>query len=49
MANINVSEKGSFQSARAIRSAQAIALNSNNGYVDFTLPELEEYEVVELR
>jgi len=49
MANIKVSVKGSFQSARAIRSAQAIALNSNNGYVNLTLPELEEYEVVELR
>ena len=49
MTNIKVSVKGSFQSARAIRSAQTIAVNNSNGYVNFTLPELEEYELVELR
>jgi hypothetical protein len=24
-------------------------VNNSNGYVNFTLPELEEYELVELR
>jgi hypothetical protein len=49
MTDIKVSVKGSFQSARAIRSAQTIAVNNSNGYVNFTLPELQEYELVELR
>jgi hypothetical protein len=49
MTNIKVSVRGSFQSARAIRSTQTIALNNSNGYVNLTLPELEEYELVDLR
>ena len=49
MTNIKVSVRGSFQSARAVRSAQTIALDNSNSYVTFTLPELEEYELVDLR
>ena len=48
MANIKVSIKGSFQSARASGS-QSVTVNNSNGYVNFTLPKLEEYELVELR
>jgi len=49
MTSIKVSVRGSFQSARAIRSAQTVSVDNSNGYASFTLPELEEYELVDLR
>jgi hypothetical protein len=48
MTNIWVRVKGNFQSARALRSAQTIAITNNAGYAEFTLPSLEEYELLDL-
>jgi hypothetical protein len=48
MTNIWVRVKGNFQSARALRSGQTIAITNNAGYADFTLPSLEEYELLDL-
>ncbi len=49
MTNIEISVKGNFHSARAVRSGQSITVANNNGYAQFTLPVLEEYELVDLR
>jgi Hypothetical glycosyl hydrolase 6 len=49
MMNIQVRVKGSFSSARAIRSGQTISIANNAGYAEFTLPALDEYELLELR
>ena len=49
MANIQVQVKGSFRSANAIRSGQTIAVTNNKGYAEFTLPMLDEYEMLDLR
>jgi hypothetical protein len=40
--------KGSFKSARALRSGQTIAITNSGGYAEFTLPSLEEYELLDL-
>jgi hypothetical protein len=48
MTNIRVSVKGTFRSGRALRSAQTVAIKNNAGYAEFTLPLLEEYELVDL-
>ncbi len=49
MSNIEVAVKGNFQSAKAIRSGKELALSQRAGYSAFTVPLLEEYELVELR
>jgi hypothetical protein len=49
MTNIEVSVKGNFHSARAVRSGQSITVANNSGYAQFTLPALEEHELVDLR
>jgi hypothetical protein len=49
MTNIEISVKGTFHSARAVRSGQSITVANNSGYAQFTLPILEEYELVDLR
>jgi Hypothetical glycosyl hydrolase 6 len=48
MKNIEVRVKGNFHSARALRSGQTIAIASHAGYAEFTLPSLEEYELLDL-
>jgi hypothetical protein len=48
MTNIQISVKGSFQSARAVRSAQLLAVANTNGYSQLVLPNLEEYELIDL-
>ncbi len=48
MANIQLRLKGNFRLARALRSAQTIAVTQSAGYSALTLPSLEEYELVEL-
>jgi Hypothetical glycosyl hydrolase 6 len=48
MTNIKVRVKGDFKSARALRSGQTIAITNNGGYAEFTLPSLEEYELLDL-
>jgi hypothetical protein len=48
MKDIQVSVRGTFRSGRALRSAQTVAIKNNAGYAEFTLPLLEEYELVDL-
>jgi hypothetical protein len=48
MKNIQVQVKGNFRSAHALRSGQTIKITSNAGYAEFTLPSLEEYELLDL-
>jgi hypothetical protein len=47
--NIRVKVKRTFHSARAIRSGVNIDVKNEDGFAEFTLPELDEYELVELR
>ena len=49
MTNIQVRVKGNFTSCRAIRSGQTIAVTNDGGFAQFTLPSLDEYEMVDLR
>ena len=49
MRDITVKVNASFTSARAIRSSHSIAVSNKTGYSEFTLPLLDEYELVELR
>jgi hypothetical protein len=49
MANVKVEVKGTFRSARAIRSGKSLGVSHSGGYSSFTVPELEEYELVEIR
>jgi Hypothetical glycosyl hydrolase 6 len=48
MTNIQVSVRGHFRSGRALRSGQTVSITQNAGYAEFTLPSLEEYELVDL-
>jgi hypothetical protein len=46
--DIHVRVKSNFRSANAIKSGQSIAVKSDAGFSDFTLPSLEEYELLDL-
>jgi hypothetical protein len=46
---INVRVKGAIRSANALRSNRMIAVKNDGGYSEFTLPALDEYELVHLR
>ncbi len=48
MNDIQVSVRGDFHSGRALRSGKTVAIKGNAGYSQFTLPVLEEYELVDL-
>jgi hypothetical protein len=48
MKDIQVNVKGAFRSGRALRSRQTVAIKNNAGYSQFTLPLLEEYELLDL-
>jgi hypothetical protein len=48
MKDINVEVKGVFHSARAIRTGRDLPISQSGGYAEFTLPSLNEYELVEL-
>jgi hypothetical protein len=48
MTNIQVRVQGNFRSARALRSGQTIEATQNAGYAEFTLPALQEYELLDL-
>jgi NAD(P)-dependent dehydrogenase (short-subunit alcohol dehydrogenase family) len=48
MKNIQVRVKGDFRSAKALRSGQTIAIDHHAGYAEFTLPSLDEYELLDL-
>lgn len=49
MTNIQVRVKGDFSSGHAIRSGETIAVKNNDGFAEFTLLALDEYEMIELR
>jgi len=49
MTNIEISVRGSFSSARAVRSGQNIAVTNSGAYARFVLPALDEYELIDLR
>jgi hypothetical protein len=48
MTNIQVSVKGNFRFGRAMRSGQTVSITQTGGYAEFTLPSLEEYELLDL-
>ena len=49
MTGIHVQVQGAFHSADAIRSGKDLAISRQGEYSAFTVPSLEEYELVELR
>lgn len=49
MKDLQIKIRGSSTSARAIRSSQSIPVSKEAGYSQFTLPSLDEYELIELR
>jgi hypothetical protein len=49
MTNIQVRVKGNFTSGHAIRSGQTIAVTNDGGFAEFTLPSLDEYEMIDFR
>jgi len=49
MHGIRVQVAGTFGSARAVGSGTELSVSGINGYTAFTLPNLEQYELVELR
>jgi hypothetical protein len=49
MTDLKVQMKGGFRSARAIRAGRPLALAHAGQYTSFTLPALQEYELVELQ
>jgi len=48
MANIQVKLKGSFRTGRAIKGGYSINVVNGDGYAQFKLPSLDEYELIEL-
>ncbi len=48
MKDIQVRVQGDFRSAKAVRTGQSIALDHREGFTQFTLPSLDEYELVDL-
>jgi hypothetical protein len=49
MTNIEISVKGSFSTAHAVRSGESIPLANTGDYARFVLPTLNEYEIIDLR
>ena len=45
---IQVRVKGNFRSAHALRSGQTTTMTTSAGYAEFTLPSLDEYELLDL-
>jgi hypothetical protein len=48
MSNIQVQLAGAFKSARTLRTPGKLAIKVSNGYAAFTLPQLNDYELVVL-
>jgi len=48
MKNIQVRVKGNFRSAHALKAGQTIAITTSAEYAEFTLPSLDEYELLDL-
>jgi hypothetical protein len=49
MNSIEMKLKGNFSKATAVRSGQELAVTQSGKYSTFTLPALEEYELIEIR
>jgi hypothetical protein len=49
MSNIKISVQGNFHAAKAVKSGRELPLTQKGGYAEFTVPSLEEYELVDLR
>ena len=49
MINIRIELKGSFHLAKALRSGKQLSIAESHGYSAFTLPTLNEYELIEIR
>jgi Hypothetical glycosyl hydrolase 6 len=49
MNNIRIELKGSFHLAKAIHSGKQLSIAESRGYSVFTLPSLDEYELIEIR
>lgn len=48
MNDIQVQVVGAFKTAKTLRTPGTLAVNVNNDYAEFTLPQLKDYEVVVL-
>jgi hypothetical protein len=48
MSNIKVEVQGAWHSAKAVRSGRDLPLTQQGGYSGFTVPSLDDYELVEL-
>jgi len=49
MREIRVEVKGSFRTAKELRAGKTLTIGRDGDYASFTVPELDEYEVIELR
>ncbi|HEY2015593.1 MAG TPA: hypothetical protein VGH38_18945 [Bryobacteraceae bacterium] len=49
MSDIRIQVAGTFQSAKTVRSPGTIDVHRNQGYSEFTIPHLADYEVVVLQ
>jgi hypothetical protein len=48
MSNIQVQVAGSFKTAKSLRTPGNLPVKLNNGYAEFTLPQLTDYELIVL-
>jgi hypothetical protein len=48
MSDIQVQVAGAFKSAKTIRTPGSVAVTVKNGYAEFTIPQLKDYELVVL-
>ena len=48
LTDIHVRVKGNFRVAKAVKSGQNVAVKTDAGFSEFTLPALEEYELLDL-
>ncbi len=46
MSNIQIQLAGEFKTARTLRKPGNLAVKAHNGYVEFTVPQLTDYELV---
>lgn len=46
MMNIQVQLAGAFKTAKTLRTPGNLTIKSNNGYAEFTIPQLNDYELV---
>jgi hypothetical protein len=46
MSGIHIEVAGAFKTARTLRHAAKLAIDVNQGYAGFTIPDLSDYELV---